>query len=91
MNLKYVNAKNVLPPELLMEIQKYSEGCLLYIPNKDGKKAEWGSKSGGSEELRNRNQEILYKYLNGMTMGKIADEFHLSYDSIKKIIHKQCA
>jgi DNA-binding NarL/FixJ family response regulator len=87
--LKYVNAKNVLPPELLNEIQKYTEGCILYIPNKEGNKACWGSISGGSEQLRSRNEEILDRYSNGMSIDKIADEFCLSFESIKKIIYKR--
>lgn len=87
--MKYVNAKSVLPSELLNEIQKYTEGCILYIPNKEGNKAGWGSISGSSEELRSRNEEILDRYLNGMSIDKIADEFCLSYESIKKIVYKR--
>jgi DNA-binding NarL/FixJ family response regulator len=87
--LKYINAKNVLPLELLCEIQKYTEGCILYIPNKEGNKACWGSISGSSEQLKSRNEEILERYLCGTPMEKIADEFCLSYESIKKIVYKR--
>lgn len=87
--MKYINAKNVLPPELLKEIQEYTEGSLIYIPNKEGNKACWGSVSGSSEQLKCRNIEILDRYENGISIDKIADEFCLSYESIKKIIYKR--
>ena len=32
--LSYINGKNVLPKELLEEIQKYVEGEIIYIPKK---------------------------------------------------------
>lgn len=87
--MKYVNAKSVLPTELITQIQKYTQGCILYIPNKEGNKACWGSISGSSEQLKSRNEEILERYLNGISIEKIADEFCLSYESIKKIVYKR--
>lgn len=37
--MKYENAGEVLPEELLKEIQKYAAGKLLYIPKGEEKKA----------------------------------------------------
>lgn len=42
--MKYVNAMEVLPKELISEIQKYVEGNIIYIPNKSGKRTRWGEK-----------------------------------------------
>lgn len=36
--MKYVNAADVLPQELLMEVSKYSGGKLLYVPTSGEKK-----------------------------------------------------
>ena len=36
--MKYVNAMEILPKELISEIQKYVEGNIIYIPNKSGKR-----------------------------------------------------
>lgn len=41
---KYVNAKNILPSELVEEIQKYIDGSHIYIPQKSRK--SWGSNTG---------------------------------------------
>ena len=52
--LKYKNAKDVLPKHLLLEIQKYIDGDLVYIP-KVKERAEWGSQTGLRDEINNRN------------------------------------
>lgn len=36
--MKYENASDVIPEELLKEIQKYAAGKLLYIPSGEEKK-----------------------------------------------------
>jgi hypothetical protein len=86
--MKYENASDVLPEELLKEIQKYAAGKLLYIPSGDGKKA-WGETSGYRDHLHRRNLMIRNKYANGMTVSELAEEYFLSLDSIKKIIYSK--
>lgn len=49
--MKYENANNVLPSELISQIQKYAAGKLLYIPKKEEQVA-WGSLSGGRQRLQ---------------------------------------
>jgi hypothetical protein len=44
--LRYLNAKDVLPPELLAEIQAYTAGTILYIPKQEEKRTHWGQLSG---------------------------------------------
>ncbi|BCN30743.1 hypothetical protein bsdtb5_20380 [Anaeromicropila herbilytica] len=39
--MKYLNALNVFPDELLVEIRKYISEGFLYIPGTDTRK-EWG-------------------------------------------------
>ncbi|RED39829.1 CD3324 family protein [Paenibacillus sp. VMFN-D1] len=81
--MKYENAGEVLPEELLKEIQKYAAGKLLYIPKGEEKK-DWGETSGYRDRLQRRNVMIRNKYANGMTVSELADEYFLSLDSIKK-------
>ena len=38
--MKYINAAEILPEQLLKELQKYVDGKVLYIPKASGKK-EW--------------------------------------------------
>lgn len=84
--MKYENAGDILPAELLKELQKYAAGKLLYVPSGDEKKA-WGAASGYREQLLRRNVMIRNKYAHGLTVSELADEYYLSLDSIKKIIY----
>ncbi len=84
--MKYENAKDVLPAELLKALQQHASGKLLYVPV-DEDKRPWGEGSGYREKLRKRNQMIRNKYTNGTTVSELADEYFLSLDSVKKIIY----
>lgn len=86
--MKYENASDILPEELLKEIQKYAAGKLLYIPSGEGKKA-WGETSGYRAQLKKRNRMIRNKYAYGLTVSELADEYFLSLDSIKKIVYSK--
>ncbi|MFF2912715.1 CD3324 family protein [Paenibacillus sp. NPDC057934] len=86
--MKYENASDILPAELLKELQKYAAGKLLYISSGEEKRA-WGETSGYRETLMRRNVMIRNKYVSGMTVSELADEYFLSLDSIKKIIYSK--
>jgi hypothetical protein len=86
--MKYENAKDILPEDLLEKIQKYAAGKLLYIPL-GNEKRNWGEASGYREKLQKRNKMICNKYAKGMTISELADEYFLSLDSIKKIIYSR--
>lgn len=86
--MKYENAGDVIPEELLKEIQKYAAGKLLYIPTGEEKKA-WGETSGYRDQLQRRNLMIRNKYAHGVTVSELADEYFLSLDSVKKIIYSK--
>ncbi|MFC3749015.1 CD3324 family protein [Paenibacillus sp. GCM10012306] len=86
--MKYENAGDILPAELLKELQKYAAGKLLYIPSGEEKRA-WGETSGYRGTLQKRNRMIRNKYGHGVTVSELADEYFLSLDSIKKIIYSK--
>jgi len=86
--MKYENAGDVIPEELLKEIQKYAAGKLLYIPTGEEKKG-WGEASGYRDQLQKRNLMIRNKYAHGVTVSELADEYFLSLDSVKKIIYSK--
>lgn len=83
--MKYENAKDLLPAELLAEVQKYAAGKLLYVPTEETK--GWGTASGYRQKLLKRNQTIYNEYAAGKTILQLADEYFLSTDSIKKIVY----
>ena len=76
--MKYVKAIDVLPQEIIEIIQNYVDGEYLYIPRKNDNKKSWGEKSGIKRTLQVRNQEIYQRYLNGITIPILAEEYYLS-------------
>jgi len=84
--LGYKNGRDVLPEELLKEIQKYVQGELIYVPKKESSRAGWGENNGTRKLIRMRNQEIYRLYLKGLRIRDLVDRYHLSEDSIRKII-----
>jgi len=85
--MKYINASDVLPEDLLKEVQKYAAGQALYFP-KDSEKKKWGEESGSREFFRERNEGIRLKYLQKMSIQHLADEYNLSAETIRKIVFK---
>lgn len=83
---KYVNANEVLPPDLVREIQKYVQGRQLYIPRVE--RRAWGTKSGIREELDQRNTEIVGCYRAGVGIPKLAEVYCLSEERIRAIIYE---
>ena len=86
--MQYKNAKEVLPPSLLKKMQEYIQGDLIYIPKADKKRVGWGEVSGSKALIMKRNEEILQLYTNGKSFEELGQKFHLSTDSIRKIIYK---
>lgn len=86
--MKYRNASEILPDELLKEIQKYTSGEALYIPS-DGKRKKWGSGSGAKVFYEQRNEEIRYKYFHlKVSIDTLCEEYCLSDETIRKIIYR---
>ena len=85
--MRYINGKDVLPPDLLKEVQNYLSGELMYVPRKDESRAAWGQKSGLREQVFNRNLKIVELYKTGASVMDLTDEYCLSEASIRKIIY----
>jgi Mor family transcriptional regulator len=86
--VNYKNGRDVLPPSLLLELQKYIQGDLIYIPKPANQRASWGEVSGTRKLLAERNKEIVQCYVNGATVAELERMYHLSSESIRKIIVK---
>ena len=85
--MKYRNAKDVLPRDLLDAVREYASGELLYIPKADAKRSEWGTLTGTRSILNKRNTAIRVAYEGGTDITDIAKKYCLSTDSIKKIVY----
>lgn len=86
--MSYVNGKDVLPPGLLEELQGYIQGELLYIPKKSEQRVKWGENSGSRQEIASRNAEIFGCHRSGSSVAELQGKYHLSEESIRKIISK---
>jgi Mor family transcriptional regulator len=86
--VQYKNGKEVLPPNLLKEMQKYIQGELIYIPKKKSQRAGWGEVNGSREIIAQRNEEIFKMSREGTSLEELEQMYNLSIDSIRKIIYK---
>lgn len=86
--MSYKNGKEVLPPHLLKELQKYIQGELIYIPKQTSQRAGWGEANGSRIALAKRNEEIYRLYREGRSFEELEQTYNLSMDSIRKIIYK---
>ena len=82
------NARDILPDRLLRELQEYISGETLYIPKVQEKKP-WGEMSGARSYYKQSNAEIRKKYAGGSKIEDLGEEYHLSCDSIRKIIYAE--
>lgn len=87
--MSYINAKEVFPEELLIEIRKYFNSGLIYIPLSEDEHKEWGSNTTTKSLLEERNREIKSKKLTGYKIEELMKEYHLSYDSVKRIVYRR--
>ena len=85
--MKYKKASDILPDELLREVQKYIEGEALYIPRGKTRK-KWGENSGIRNLFIERNEEIRNKFFHKVSIEALAEEYSLSYETIRKIVYK---
>lgn len=84
--MSYINAEEILPIELVESIQQYVEGQMIYVPKQSQEKTAWGTKTGTRNILRKRNQEIYSKYLEGVKVAELAENYYLTEKSIQRII-----
>lgn len=87
MDMTYLNGKEILPQELLQQVQDYCAGGLVYIPQREGTRQVWGDGTGIRKELDRRNQVIREKKKNGKTLHELEEEYHLSVNSLRKILY----
>ena len=82
--MKYKNAREILPAELIEEIQRYVQGEFLYIPKKD--KQTCRAVTEYKIELEKRNLRIYKMHLEGIRNWQLAQNFSLAESSIRRII-----
>jgi len=86
--MKYRNASEILPDELLKQLQKFASGELLYIPSGKGRK-KWGTDTGARRYYEQRNDEIRHKYFQDkVPIDKLCEEYSLSDETVRRILYR---
>ena len=86
--MSYIKAEEILPEELICQIQEYADGVYIYIPRKPGTRHTWGQKTGYKAELIIRNNRIRNDYTSGESVTALSRKYHLSEKSIRRILQK---
>jgi RimJ/RimL family protein N-acetyltransferase/Mor family transcriptional regulator len=85
--MKYRNATELLPPQLLKELQQYAQGEMLYVP--EVKRKSWGEGTGARTYYANRNMDIKNRFKRGEGMENLTENYSISEDAVKKIVYKK--
>lgn len=87
--MRYIKAEDVLPEDVLRLVQQYVDGVNLYIPRKAENRRAWGCGTKYKSELAERNAAIHTGFTRGETVADLAEQFHLSEKSIRRILRKK--
>ena len=87
--MDYQNSANLLPKELIEQIQKYVDGKVIYIPKKQINKKSWGENTDTKQVLSSRNCKICSDRQNGMTIKQLSEKYFLTEKSIQRILRQE--
>lgn len=87
--MRYVRAQDVLPPDLLDQLQLYVDGAYLYVPRKGENRLSWGARTHSKEETRARNQEIFLRAQAGEPPARLAEVYFLTEKTIRRILSQE--
>lgn len=85
----YKRAEDILPSEIIAQIQDYVDGEYLYIPRKEENRKAWGEGTNTRRELKERDCRILQDFLDGASRQELAARYFLSEKSIGRIINQE--
>ena len=87
--MSYPKIYEVLPKDIILQIQDYIEGEVIYIPKRSENKKSWGDCTDTKEILSLRNKKIYYDYCDGISVQQLAQKYFLAeLLDMKKIIDK---
>ena len=84
--MRYKNAQEIFPEDVLALLQQYVDGEYIYIPRKTENRKHWGENTLAKTETEERNKKIYSRYKAGQKVSVLALEFFLSEKSIQRII-----
>lgn len=84
--MRYLRAKDILPAELLNQLQEYIDGAYLYIPRKNENRLAWGDRTQSKTETASRNREIYQRALEGEAAAQLAEAYFLTEKTVRRIL-----
>jgi len=84
--MRYVNAQDVLPTDVLALVRQYVDGAYIYVPRKEENRKNWGDNTCSKIETKERNAKIYAQYKIGFKVDELAGQYFLSDKSIQRII-----
>lgn len=87
--MNYISAKDVLPMEIIKQIQCYVDGHFIYIPKSEAKKKGRKVDTLAKRELSARNTNIYREYMNGISIQQLSQKYFLVEKSIQRIIRQE--
>jgi hypothetical protein len=85
--MEYKKAYDVFPQALVDEMQRYAEGCIVYIPKRSGNRAPWGAKTKIRTDIARRNSCIRSAFKRGTNIIQLSEQYFLSPETIRKIVY----
>lgn len=85
--MKYQNAGDLLPPELLREVRKYVPSGLMYVPRDSEVPRPWGARNGTRSYYAIRNADICAAHAEGADLAELAEKYGLSEKTIRRILY----
>ncbi|HCA3253752.1 TPA: hypothetical protein MOD39_000322 [Clostridioides difficile] len=82
--MSYQNSIDLLPKELIEQVQEYIDGKVIYIPKK-----HWGENTNTKQVLASRNSQICINFQNGMSIKQLSEKYFLTEKSIQRILKQQ--
>jgi len=84
--MRYINAQDIFPDDVLAVMQQFIDGAYVYIPKKPDNRKKWGDNTRSKIETQERNEKIYAKYKSGYSVNELAVEYYLSDKSIQRIL-----
>lgn len=87
--MSYIKAVQILPEDLLRQVQDYVDGAYIYIPRVAQNRGSWGSNTTLRDELARRDAAIYREHQSGCPTRALAKKYFLSEKSIQRILRSQ--
>ncbi len=84
--MRYARARDILPAELLDQLQQYVDGAYLYVPRREENKLGWGERTHSKRETAARNLAIFREAEAGRSISDLAGDYFLTEKSIRRIL-----